>query len=288
MQEADKEYLDLCTDNEGVSQPAKLTCCSCGDKWHSFRWLIGKLCCVGLCAFRNTQKFVMLPVIRFGRRHPIIGRPVEHCCERNRCLKLCGFCWCVGAIVITVVWILWMLIIFGIFYGMPLDNAELVKSIEALIERNCTFSKVCYFKDWTYFVGTKLGSSLTHEGAILEVVDANGKSQEFLQLEYGARGTYWQLSTAPQPDPRYGVTMLEKVGKIPCRYKCGTIASSQRDPRRLLWFLNKYRNQSYNVFHYNCVNFAHMVYEFHLPDTIKCFTTSEFQQHMYEVASLAR
>lgn len=280
MQTLDPEYLDLCTDNEGGAQPSKLSFI------YRIRGLLSSIfCCARLGRCRaKLETTLLLPIYIVHRKCPWIGRPVIHYCERNRCLKLCSFCCCVWAIPLTIAMAIMYCIVFGIFYGLPLDNADLEKAVINLSHNNCTFTNVCVFKDWTYFVGTGLGNYLTHAGVVLEVANAEGKGMEFLQLEYGARGTYWQLSGAPQPDPRYGVTRMDKVGAIKCRYLCGRIAKSQQDPKRLLWWLDKYRNQTYNVLHYNCVNFAHMVYNFHQPDDEKCFTTAEMQDYYYNVA----
>merc|ERR1712232_232645 len=95
----------------------------------------------------------------------------------------------------------WMTALWGLMKGDPLDNAKLFNEIDELVRRNCTLSRVCRFKDWTYFVGTKAGEYINHHGIVLTVQNASGTPEKFLQLEYGARGTYWQLSTFPRPDP---------------------------------------------------------------------------------------
>lgn len=169
---------------------------------------------------------------------------------------------------------------FSLVSGLPLDNEDLFKAVEGLSQRNATFSRVCRFKDWTYFVGTAVGNVVNHHGVVLEVANVNGEPDQFLQLEYGARGTFWQMSTSPYPDPRYGIVSMDKVAPMPCRYKCGHVDPDRQSPERLLWFLKKYRQQGYNIFHYNCIVFAEMVFRFHLPEnaTTECFTTHEMQE----------
>jgi hypothetical protein len=173
--------------------------------------------------------------------------------------------------------------------GLPLDNDKLMETIHGLARRNCTVIGVCRFKDWTYFVGTAVGNVINHHGVVLEIANASGAPEQFLQLEYGARGTFWQMSTAPYPDPRYGIVTMDKVAGMPCRYRCGVVAPENRNPERLLWFLKKYREQTYNIFHYNCIVFAEMVFKFHLPVGIdynkstECLTTGQMQKRYAEV-----
>merc|ERR1712086_527062 len=162
----------------------------------------------------------------------------------------------------------------------------MVETIQNLSARNATFSRICLFKDWTYFAGTGVGKVLNHHGILIEVSNASGIPEQFLQLEYGARGTYWQMGAMPFPDPRYGVTAVDKVGSIHCRYTCGKVAPSHQDPQRLLWFMDKYQFKPYNIFYFNCIIYAKMVYRFHLPFDEQCLSTAEMQQQMGAVAQV--
>lgn len=257
------------------------------------RWMCQWLCCCIWCTrlyrfFVSLQREVMRHLQFIALKCPLLGRFLIHFAERGRCCKLCGCCWLGFVMFLSVFMALWSAIMAGLMPGDPLDNAAVFKVVEELSEGNRTFSKVCLFKDWTYFVGSELGKVLNHQGIVLEIVNASGRPQDFLQLEYGARGIYWQLSTKPQPDPRYGIVSLDKVGSIPCRYKCGNVSSSQTNPKRLLWFLKKYRYQAYNVFRYNCLSFSEMVYQFHLPGDEQCFTTAQMQERMDAVTRLVR
>jgi len=211
---------------------------------------------------------------------------IAHYCERRLVFKICLMCWFPALSFLTIFWGFWLLCLMGVIKGDPLDNAELVKTVEDLSHRNSTITEVCRFKDWTYFVGSKAGKVLNHHGVVLSVTNSSEMPEGFLQLEYGARGTFWQYSTSPKPDARYGETAVEKVGPIRCRYKCGTVALSQRDPKRFLWFLHKYRLRPYNIFYYTCVTFAEMVWRFHMPYHERCLSTAQMEAEYLTVSRL--
>lgn len=264
MATVEGEYVDFVTDQEdGVMGPRKnvgltdLAGCLEGlHQWHRR---------VSLKAGNLIRK---LPDIRRVR-------PIEHLCERRVPLRMCGICWFPMLGFFTLFWGFWWLCLLGLVKGDPLKNDELMETMHDLVARNSTFTEVCRFKDWTYFIGSTIGKVFNHHGALLAITNSSGLPEGFLQLEYGARGTFWQMGTAPHPDPRYGITAREKVGPISCRYKCGTVAASQQDPKRLLWFLEKYRDRPYNIFYYTCVTFAEMIYNFHMPQNEQCFSTAE-------------
>jgi len=207
-------------------------------------------------------------------------------CDRRCLTQLCWFCWLLALLIGTVLWVIFTFLLMGGAKALPLDNPVLAQAVQNLSAQNCTFSNVCRFKDWTYFVGTEAGKVLNHYGAVLEVVNASGATTQYLQLEYGARGTYWQLNAFPRPDGRYGIVALDKVGKMPCRYKCGHVREDMRDPKQLLWWLNKYQFKLYNVFWWNCIVFARSVYYYHRPQNETCYKTSEIDERMWNLLPL--
>jgi len=261
---ADPEYIGFYTEDEGDNEPNQPVCSRCRSFCRSFH--------------RQWKEHLSYILYRF----PFI----IHFLERRLCIKCCGSCWFLLLAALTGFGFFWMLCMFSFVSGEPLDNDHLMETIQNLSQRNSTFSRVCRFKDWTYFVGTVVGQIINHHGVVLEIANSQGQPEQFLQMEYGARGTFFQVATSPYPDPRYGIVSMDKVGPMPCRYKCGDVDPSQRSPERLLWFLKKYRKQGYNIFHYNCIVFAEMVFKFHLPEDAKteCFTTQEMQQHYDEVS----
>jgi len=263
--QAEPDYVGFYTEDEGANAPRKPFCYICRRFWLRF--------------FRQLREHSEYILYRF----PFI----THFLERRKCIKCCGICWFVWLSALTGTLFFYYLLMFSFVSGLPLDNDKLFESIEDLSQSNSTFTRVCRFKDWSYFVGSWVGKIINHHGVVLEIANSQGQPTQFLQMEYGARGTYWQIATAPYPDPRYGVVAMDKVGSMPCRYKCGDVDPDQRSPERLLWFLKKYRKQGYNIFHYNCIVFADMVLNFHLPAHRKteCFTTAEMQQHYAEVSA---
>jgi len=258
------EYVGFYTEDEGAKEPSKPFCYSCRRFWRVF--------------YRQISEHAQYILYRF----PFI----THFLERRMCIKSCGFCWCILLSMLTGLLLFYFLLMFSFVSGLPLDNDQLFESVGNMTKSNYTFTRVCRFKDWTYFAGSFVGKIINHHGVVLEVANPQGQAVQFLQMEYGARGTFWQIATAPYPDARYGIVAMDKVAGMPCRYKCGDVDPAQRSPERLLWFLKKYRKQGYNIFHYNCIVFAEMVLNFHLPAHRKteCFTTAEMQQHYGEVS----
>jgi len=270
--EVAEAYIDLLTEDEEGGTPAGKVYVCTG--------------CSGLVQrYRKFNREVQRHLDFMAHKFPAVARIVLHYLERERCCKVCGCCWFSWMLFLTAFGLLWLIIMTRNLNAMPLDNPELIKAIKELQQRNCTFNNVCLFKDWTYFKESTLGKVINHQGVVLEVVNASGMTESFVQLEYGARGTFWQLSTAPYPDPRYGIVTPEKVSGIKCRYRCGEIDPSQRDPKRMLWFLEKYRDLGYNIMHYNCLVFSEMVYQFHLPvnGTERCLTTRNMTDRYAEV-----
>lgn len=275
--EVDQSYVDFLTEDEegGRSTGKPYECSVCSGLLRRYRKLLADV--------QRQADFL-------AHSFPATARVVNHCLERERCCKICAYCWCFWLFALTLVALLFVSIMTRLVVAMPLDNPEMFKAIKELQQRNCTFNNVCLFKDWTYFVESSLGSVINHQGVVLEVVNASGMTEKFLQLEYGGRGTYWQMNTAPAPDPHYGIVTPEKVSRIKCRYRCSVISPSQRDPKHLLWLLEKYRNVSYNIMHNNCLIFSEMVYQFHLPvnGTERCLTTRNMTDRYAEVTRLSR
>merc|ERR1711924_76824 len=193
-------------------------------------------------------------ILREIEKRCFFGQALPHYCERNRFVRCCGCCGSMLVLLLTTLWLLWIYLMFTTG-GDALYNEELFAVVRNMIQNNSTFSDVCRFTDWTMLPG----SVFVHQGAVLEVVNASGIAVNFLQLEYGHAGVYWQLSPHPRPDSRYGV--VREYQPIPCHYKCGTVAASQASPKRLMWFFEKYRDQPYQVFRYNCLSFAEMIFQ---------------------------
>lgn len=264
--QVEPDYVGFHTEDEGAHEPRRQFCYICRRFLSRFR--------------RQLSEHTEYILYSF----PFIS----HFLERRLCIKTCGACWFMWLSALTGTLIFYYLLMFSFVSGLPLDNDQLFYSIGNLSSSNSTFTRVCRFKDWTYFVGSWLGKIINHHGVVLEIANSQGQTTQFLQMEYGARGTFWQIATAPYPDPRYGIVSMDKVAGMPCRYKCGDVDLAQRSPERLLWFLKKYRKQGYNIFHYNCIVFAEMVLNFHhepAHGNTTCFTTAEMQQHYAEVTA---
>lgn len=208
-------------------------------------------------------------------------------------LVKCGACcWLVILLAVTIFMPVFWYFLYG-NQGSNSWNQDLINNLLNYETDGLRFRDICRFKQWT---GTQkidnpnLVGMIHHEGVMLNVATEDGFRKGFLQLDYGHFGTIWNVHVDWKPIRLYGKKHMDwgdDRGHIPfsfysrgqhmftagCEYECGRIPLQQR-PGGLVRMFEAYRAWRYNVFWFNCYDFAHLVWNWTQPDDVRCMNAS--------------
>lgn len=242
-------------------------------------WCGCGVCCCGLCMFWERLWQEAERHSDFMAEKFYFGPALNHWRERANSVRWCGFCWTLLVVAFTVLMLLFYIHLLTT-QGYGAYNKDLMNQIDYMVVQNKTFASICLFKEGVIFPDWM--DVMHHEGIWLQVVNtATKRPESFLQLEYGHDGTLWQLSPDVHPNPEYG-----GIGDRPwdeaCHFMCGAVPQEVRDPMRLIWFFSHYRAREYNVFHWNCLDFARTMWHFYRPQNTTCRSRQEMHDIMVQ------
>lgn len=208
-----------------------------------------------------------------------------HSMKCNRCLCCCCCCRSVRCTVLRGVATIWfMLLLVGtialpvfIFFlwcnqGSNAYEQPIQNTLKSFAADGLRFVDICRFKQWTgtaYFTNPNIFGMIHHEGVLLNTVTADGIRKGFFQLDYGHYGTFSANIGGVLPVRLYGKAQMNWEGSE-CPYICGKIPRRLQSPVEIVRLFEEYRPWKYNVFWYNCFDFARLVWNWTQPTDIGC------------------
>jgi len=205
-----------------------------------------------------------------------------YCCKMPvRCtiIKLGACCWMTILLAFNITLLVFMYFLYG-NQGSNAYNPQLIRNLINYDADGLRFTDVCRFKQWTgtrHFDNPNILGMIHHEGVLLNTMTADGYRKGVLQLDFGHFGASFSVHVDWHPVRLYGKSHLDWRGEN-CQYECGKIPLYQK-PGSLVEMIEAYKGWSYNVFWYNCYDFAHLVWDWTQPTDVQCMNESAMLLH---------
>lgn len=209
-----------------------------------------------------------------------IRRIIVHCCVTHCSLLRCvATCWTILLVIPTIILPTFMYFLWGT-QGSNAYNKELVHALQSFAVDGLKFLDICRYKQWTgtaHFTNPNLFGVVHHEGIMFNTITRGGFRKGFFQVDYGHLGTvyafYYDFSSVGLYAKSHMAWNWPK--RHGCQYQCGKIPVKYQSPLNLVEMFEKYQDWKYNVFWYNCLDFARLVWNWHQPQEVRCLSERE-------------